>query len=243
MPPSTLPDLPVTVEVSAAEAVSGTSEIRGLLGFDGEALVFAYQTRNLLRKPSGEYRFTMPASAVQSVRFRSGVFGNRLTVVPRRLDVLAEAPGAHRDRLVFQVRRADRSLARALTDRLMAYLVAHPTGTPDSVPFRLPGGDMGMTEYTGLLYLDETYLVLDLQQGLSGLSQSHYLTVKVEPAALRSVRYEQGLFRDTLHLRPKKDELLRTLPGEHTLEAALAVSRKHRPGAERLVAALRARMG
>ena len=108
-----------------------------------------------------------------------------------------------------------------------------------SIPFRLPDTDAGLTEIKGLLYLDDEFLVLEIETALLGEFRREQQVVKVEPAALEEVHLEHGVFRDRLRIRPRKRELLRVVPGKHLGELQLKIWKKYREPAERLVEAVR----
>ncbi len=235
-------ELAVTVEAGAPDVLEGIAEIKGVLSFHDDRLSFTYRTRNLLRKVSPRQHLDIPATAVQDVVFRRTLFWTRILVYPRRLDILDEAPGADKDRLVFKVRRADRRQAAAFVTFFRDRLLSVNHAGRESVPFRLRDTDMGMTENRGLLYLDDEFLVFDLQEGIAGLTRQHNQTIKIEPAALVSVRLERGMLNDVLHIRPRKDTLLEALPGEHVLEVQLKISRRHRKAAEWLASGIRLRL-
>lgn len=104
-----------------------------------------------------------------------------------------------------------------------------------SVPFTLPDIDAGLTEIKGILHLDDEFLVLDFETALLGEFDKRQRTVKIEPAAISSIRLETGLVRDVICIRPKKSDLLDAVPGTHLGELRLKVWRKRRDAAERIV--------
>lgn len=103
------------------------------------------------------------------------------------------------------------------------------------IPFTLP--DVGLREIRGLVYLDEGFLVLRMQNALLGVLDTEQDTFKIEPRALAEIRIRRGLLRDRLVIAPKRMELLDLVPGEHLSSVELRVWRKYRPELQRLVAA------
>lgn len=103
------------------------------------------------------------------------------------------------------------------------------------IPFSLPDLNMGFTEVKGAVYMDEEFLVLDIETSLFGEINTGDSIIKVEPTALREVRIETRIFRDRLVLVPKKRDLLDAVPGSHKGELQLRIWRKHRPKTHELV--------
>ncbi len=110
-----------------------------------------------------------------------------------------------------------------------------------SIPFQLPDIHGGFTEIKGLLYLDEEFLVFEIETALMGEFNKEQQIIKVEPAALAEIRLDRGVFRDRLCIRPKKRELLQVIPGKHLGELQLKLWSKYRGQAEQLVEQVRAR--
>lgn len=96
----------------------------------------------------------------------------------------------------------------------------------DRVPFSLP--EVGLREVKGFVYLDDEFLVIEVESAVLGLADRERTTVKVAPSALESVRFTRGLFRDRLRIKPEKVDLLKTIPGDHATEIALRIPRKYR---------------
>lgn len=108
-----------------------------------------------------------------------------------------------------------------------------------TIPFQLPDIHYGLTEIKGTVYLDEEFLVLEVQTALFGEFEQEYQIIKIEPRALRDIRLERGLFKDRLRLWPKKDTLLNVMPGEHRVELKLKIWNRYRDEAEALVEQVR----
>jgi hypothetical protein len=137
---------------------------------------------------------------------------------------------------------------RALEPAGLLSLSAPPHLHPDyasigramgNIPFNLPDIHYGMTEIKGAVYLEEVFLVLEVQTVLFGEFEQEYHVVKIEPRALRDVRLERGIFKDKLCLWPKENTLLNVVPGIHRVELKLKIWNKYRPEAERLVEQVR----
>ena len=110
-----------------------------------------------------------------------------------------------------------------------------------SIPFQLPDIHGGFTEIKGLLYLDEEFLVLEIETALIGEFNKKQQVIKVEPAALADIRLERGVIKDRLCIRPKRRELLEVTPGKYLGELQLKLWRKYRERAEQLVAQVQER--
>jgi hypothetical protein len=110
----------------------------------------------------------------------------------------------------------------------------------DGIPFQLP--DIGLREIHGTVSLDEEFLVFDVEDALVGEFDKEREIIKIEPAALREIRFDRGIIRDRICIRPKRDDLLVAMPGEYEKELQLKVWRTKRDDAERLVEAVAQRM-
>lgn len=110
------------------------------------------------------------------------------------------------------------------------------------LPVHLPDLHGGLTELKGVLYLEDEFLVLEIDTLLLGEFSQEEQVIKIEPAALADVRLDRGLVRDRLCLRPKKRTLLEAVPGKHRGgEVQLRVWRTRRAQAEQLVEQVRRR--
>lgn len=107
--------------------------------------------------------------------------------------------------------------------------------------FQLPDLDAGFTEVSGVLYLDDEFLVFEIETALLGEFDKEQQVIKIEPAALKDIRLDRGIVRDKLCIRPKTDALLKALPGDHLGEVQLKVWSTNRRQAEQLVEVVRAR--
>jgi len=101
------------------------------------------------------------------------------------------------------------------------------------IAFTLP--DVGLREIKGMAYVDDGWLVLQVQHGLLGLIDVEKKEVRIEPAALEDVHIRRGLFYDRLVLTPRRADLLDALPGEHRTSVNLSVWRRQRADLERLL--------
>lgn len=105
------------------------------------------------------------------------------------------------------------------------------------VAFTLP--DVGLREIRGLAYLEDEYLVLRIEDSLAGLLDQKVRTIKILPAALRSVEVQRGLSKHRLIIRPNRAELLDVVPGEHASSLELKIKKKYARDLDDLVAAYR----
>jgi len=226
--------IPVSVEVSAAEVLQGIFEINGILSFQADTVEFSYRTKTLIHQGGNVETIRIPLDKLQEVSFKSGLVVSKIRLVPRNLDVMDGMPGSESTVMVFRVKRAGKRNARQFVADLKNRLYALGQTGMDSVPFQLPDTNMGTTENSGLVYLDDEFLVFDLQSGLAGVTKNVSRTIKIEPAALVDVRFVQGRIKDALYIRPKKAELLEAMPGDHEVEVKLKIAKQHRRAAERL---------
>lgn len=99
--------------------------------------------------------------------------------------------------------------------------------------FTLP--DVGLREIKGFVYVDDGYLVLEVQNALLGVLDVEKERIKVEPNALEDLHIKRGLIKDRLVLKPKRVDLLDLVPGDHRVAVELRIWRKHRDDLEALV--------
>ncbi len=226
--------IPVSVEVSAAEVLQGIFEINGILSSQDDAVEFSYRTKTLIRQGGNVETIRIPLEKLQEIKFKGGLIVSKIRLLPKSLDVMDGMPGAESAVMVFRVKRAAKRNARRFVADLKNRLYALGETGMESIPFQLPDTNMGTTENSGLVYLDDEFLVFDLQSGLAGLTKNVSRTIKIEPAALVDVRFVQGRIKDALYIRPKKSELLEAMPGDHEVEVKLKIAKRHRRAAERL---------
>lgn len=226
----------VSVDVSVNEVFSGTTEIVGTLSYADEALDFSYHTKNMLGQVSEYHELRIPLDKIQEVVFKKGMVLTKFILRPKRLDIMAEMPGEDREKMTFQVKRADREIAETLAVFLERKLHEIDATDAGSVPFQLPDTNMGFTENSGLLYLEDEFLVFDINSGLQGIVKGDGQIIKIEVQALAAVRRVHGTMKDALYIRPKKPQLLDVVPGEHETEVKLKVPKAHREALDQLVA-------
>ena len=108
-----------------------------------------------------------------------------------------------------------------------------------SLPFQLP--DQFLREFKGRIYLEERFLVLEIEDSLIGEFDKEIRVVKIEPAALREIRLDRGIIRDRICMTPKNRQSLEDVPGFDSLEAQLKIWKKYRRESEELVEEVRRR--
>lgn len=101
------------------------------------------------------------------------------------------------------------------------------------IPFTLP--DMGLREISGTIHLLDGMLVFDVVDALAGGFDKDHQVIKVAPSAIDEITLDRRLVRDRLFIRPKKDDLLKAMPGTHGVELPLRIWRNHRARVERLL--------
>ena len=104
-----------------------------------------------------------------------------------------------------------------------------------SIPFTLPELNGGLTEITGRMYQEEEFIVFDVEEAFLGEFGKEGQTIKIEPAAIRHIELDEGIFKDKIRIRPKKPDLLDVLPGKYQGEVAFSIWRKYRDDAEEVV--------
>lgn len=225
--------VPITIEVSTSEVLQGIGEIHGTLEATEEGVLLSYRTKNFLGSLSNVHRVTIAVDDLRDVEYSKTAIGAKIILRPRRLEIMEHLPGDTTREVVFKIKRADRTVA----DRLASYLkyrLFEQAFDADAVPFTLPDKHMGFTEVSGVAYLEDAFLVLDiLEHSAAGSTEDHHI-IKIELRALLRVQYNPGVIKDVFMIRPKGPELLEALPGKNAVEVELSVRRKHRASAEAL---------
>ena len=224
--------VPVSVDVSVSEVVTGIIEITGLLSCEGEIILFEYQTKNVRQQQSDVITLQFRIDDFREISIKGGT---KVYLSPKRLVTVESMPGAQRNEVVFKVKRRHRKQAIALVSHLRHLLTAGLSGELESIPFRLPSTHLGLTEVRGILFLEEEFLVFEIASGLPGGTHKERQKIKVEVAALNAILYERGILRDTLMIRPKKYDLLSVMPGQHKEALRLSIRKQHREATEQLV--------
>ena len=104
-----------------------------------------------------------------------------------------------------------------------------------SVPFQISEVHGGLTEGHGVAYVDDEYLVLEVQTSFLGMFKRDPRTYRIDLTDLESVRYRRGLWKDKLRLRTLTLDVLDPIPGVQKGELCLHFARKHRPGVDVLL--------
>ncbi len=230
--------VPISMEVSASEVLEGISEIKGTLTFSEGVIGFFYRTMNMAQKPSEGVTVPISLDDIQDVAFRERTVPMKIILYPRRLDVMKDMPGAKRDKMEFQVKRGQKKEALKWVSLIQNKLYEAGATGMESVPFQLSSTNLGFTEHSGLLYLDDEFLVFDILSGLSGISRGERQLIKIEPSALERVRLERRGFKHALLIKPKKMDLLDVVPGTFESEVKLKIARRDYRAADRLVSRL-----
>lgn len=104
----------------------------------------------------------------------------------------------------------------------------------DSIPFEI-SDDHGH-KITGLMLLEEEYLVFEIQVLEWSISRLPTQIVKAELAVVNHIWFKQGIFKDRIFVVPKRSELLEAIPGTHKGEIRLKVAKRYREQAQQFVA-------
>lgn len=102
------------------------------------------------------------------------------------------------------------------------------------VPFSLP--DVGLREIRGVVFVEEGFFVLRIEDSFIGVADSKTHVIKMLPTAVDDVYVRRGLASDRLIIRPKRSELLDIVPGQHASALELKVKKKHAADLERVLA-------
>ena len=104
-----------------------------------------------------------------------------------------------------------------------------------TIPFEVQ--EQGGRAIAGLLFVEEGFLVFDLQEGKCGIFRRRAPEkVKAELGLIDHIHLSPGLLTDSLYIVPRRSDLLKAIPGTHKGELRLRVAKRHREQAQTLVA-------
>ena len=225
----------ITIEVSATEVLDGIGKITGTLVLSGDVIELVYYKTTLLGSTSETAEVEIPLTEIQGAELKKIPGLLKVILYPKRLGILRDIPGAHKGKITFQVQREDRPFATRFVGAIEHALHEQGVTGMVSIPFQMESTNMGFQEHWGLLYMEEEFVVLDLHSGLSGVTRAERHVIKIDPVAIMSIRLGKGGLKDTVFIEPKKDTLLRVLPGDHRDEIRLKLKKEHRQAAARLI--------
>ena len=103
------------------------------------------------------------------------------------------------------------------------------------IPFELPDFEDGLDEAKGLIYLEDEFLVINLDIGFLGLTTDRRELIKAESGIIKSMRYIHKFTGDWLIIETNNTQLLQAVPGDHVSEIKLQTQKKHRMDVVRFV--------
>ena len=86
-------------------------------------------------------------------------------------------------------------------------------------------------EISGLLFIEDEFLVFEVQMRRWSLYKEPKETVKAELAVIEHIRFAAGFFSDKIFIVPKRSALLEAIPGDHDGELKLNVAKRYRDAA------------
>ncbi len=101
------------------------------------------------------------------------------------------------------------------------------------VPFTI-SDDHGH-DISGLLSLEEEFIVFDVQVKKWGIFDEPPEKVKAEFGLIDTIRLDRGIFKDHIFIVPKRPDLLKAVPGTHKGELKLKVAKRYWEQAQELV--------
>lgn len=228
-------DIPVSVDVSFGEVLQGTLEINGALSFVDDAVQFVYQTKSFFKRKAGTQTVRIPLEGIREIEFKGNMFSGKVVILPRRLQLMEDMPGESRDQMIFKLKhKKHHPLAKNLVSYVQYRIFETGNASQASIPFTLGSTDLGLTEHAGLIYLEDEFLVFEIQSGISGGRKSDRQVIKIETKALRTIEISQGMRTDKLSVYPKKSALLDAVPGDHREKVVLNVPKRYRDQLEKL---------
>ena len=241
--PIAVHSVPVSVDVSVSDVMRGVMEIDGILTLEKDSLLLEYRMSGLPGFVSSSIEsFRVTFDDIQDVEYRERVFGAAIILRPRRLAVIEAMPGDQSTEIKLKIKRKHRSIAAELATDIQIAFARSRTDSLGSIPFSIPSASQHFSEVTGLIYLDDEFLVFELQSGLPGLSRNSDDIIKIEPKALAHIHLNTALLKDVLYIRPKKEQLLTVIPGDRVEAVRLKINNTYRSEVKRLVEAVRRKM-
>ena len=233
-----------SVEPSFSDVLQVVFKISGELSYDPveEVLRFNYRRSGFFRRTGNTETWSVKLEDIREIRARRIGTEVRMRVAPRTLSVLEGLPGDNRAAVVFRVPRADRKVARQITDAVAAVLEDQHEYEVAGVPFRIPDLDSGLKEVRGVMYLEPEVLVLDIESGFSGLSRPERHTVKLETSVIEGFDLAHGLAYDRVSVRLSDQSHFERLPWPIVGKLVLRTSRRNRRETDSIVRMVRMRM-
>jgi len=235
--------VPVSVDVSVSDVMRGILEIDGILTLEKESLLLEYRMSAIPGFDSASIEsFRVAFDDIQDIEYRERIFGTSIILRPRRLAVIEAMPGDQRTEIKFKIKRKHRSAAAELVTDIQIAFARSRTDSLGSIPFSIPSASRNFAEVTGLVYLDDEFLVFEVQSGLPGGSRNKDDIVKIEPKELSDIRLNTALLKDVLYIRPKKEQLLEVIPGDRVEALRLKINNTYRSEVKRLVEEVQRKM-
>ena len=112
----------MSVPYSISDNHRGFSEMRGVIGLEGDDVVIEMQVKvlGMFKRPTQSFRFDM--TDLEEIRHTRRVWGDTVVLRTRPMDLVADIPGSSDGALTLKVKRADRPALDALLDRLELWL-------------------------------------------------------------------------------------------------------------------------
>lgn len=117
-------------------------------------------------------------------------------------------------------------------------IVVHPVfAEMANIPFEITDNHGHIV--TGLIYLNEEFVVFEVQVTKWSISKQPVETIKVEYGAVDTIRFKNGFFKDSIFVVPKRAALLDAVPGSHKGEIQLKIAKRYRDEAIDLITRFR----
>lgn len=230
--------VPFAVEVSFRDVLRGNFEIDGLLSLETTSLLIEYRTSGIFGLDSSTpplQSFHIAFGDLQDLEYRERIFGTTVILTPRRLAIIEGMPGMDGTVIKLSIKRKHHSKASELISEAQIAFSRSRTDSLNSIPFSLPSTSRDFAEIGGIVYLDDEFLVFEMQSGLPSGSRRNDQIVKIEPTALADIHLDRALLKDVLYIRPKKEQLLDIIPGDRVDALRLKINNTYRADVQLLV--------
>jgi len=106
------------VPFKISEVHGGLSEANGTMYLEDEFLVLEYRIEvvGMFKQPTETIKIEL--GVISDMEFKTGLFGDKIRLLPRKLSVLDAVPGKNKEVVTLKTKKKFRSIARRLVNEI-----------------------------------------------------------------------------------------------------------------------------